>query len=139
MTTLIEKLQWRYATKKFDISKKIPEADMAVLFESMRLAPSSFGLQPWKFIRVKTPEIRVQLQANSRGQTQVTEASDLIVIAVKTNISEADVEEYVQDIIQTRMGDLDKLPENERNTDKLMEFKKMVFATVSSRTPEQIK
>jgi nitroreductase len=50
---ILEKLQWRYAVKKFDPSKKISEADWFVLEESLRLAPSSYGLQPWKFIVVQ--------------------------------------------------------------------------------------
>jgi nitroreductase len=66
MENLIKSLNRRYATKKFDTTKKINQADLDILFEVLRLSPSSFGLQPWKFILVKTPEIREQLQANSR-------------------------------------------------------------------------
>lgn len=110
MKSVIQALQRRYATKKFDTSKKLSQADIDTLLESLRLSPSSFGLQPWKFIQVINPEVRVQLQANSRGQPQITEASDLIVIATKTNPQESDVEEYIQDIITTRkIGDAEKL------------------------------
>lgn len=66
MENLIKALNWRYATKKFDTTKKINQNDLDILFDVLRLAPSSFGLQPWKFIRVKSPEIREQLQVNSR-------------------------------------------------------------------------
>ncbi|MEI8252188.1 MAG: nitroreductase family protein [bacterium] len=66
MENLIKALNWRYATKKFDITKKINQNDLDILFDVLRLAPSSFGLQPWKFIHVKTAEIREQLQINSR-------------------------------------------------------------------------
>ena len=62
INTLIEQqLSWRYATKRFDPTKKISSTDWHTLEESLRLAPSSFGLQPWKFIVVKNPEVRKQL------------------------------------------------------------------------------
>ena len=110
MNKIIEALERRYATKKFDTTKKLNQDDMDTLLESLRLSPSSFGLQPWKFIQVTNPEIRTQLQANSRGQPQITEASDLIIIATKVKPQESDVEEYVQDIITTRkVGDPETL------------------------------
>ncbi len=141
MENLIKALNWCYATKKFDTTKKINQNDLDILFDVLRLAPSSFGLQPWKFIRVKSPEIREQLQVNSRWQPQVTEASDLIVIAAKTNLQESDVEEYVQDMIQTRKVDVNNLTEEQIkiSIDKLMEYKNMMLGTISSRTQEQLK
>jgi nitroreductase len=84
---LISALNWRYATKQFDASKNISSTDFAVLLESLRLTPSSFGLQPWKFIVVETPEIRQQLRDKSFGQPQVTDASHLIVLCAKNDMS----------------------------------------------------
>ncbi|MFZ2150922.1 MAG: NAD(P)H-dependent oxidoreductase [Candidatus Absconditicoccaceae bacterium] len=139
MKNLIEALNRRYATKKFDLDKKINQDDLDILFEAMRLAPSAFGLQPWKFIHVKNQEIRKQLQANSRGQEQITDASDLIVIAAKTNLQESDVDEYIQDMIQTRKVDLENIPEDFKNTDKLVEYKNMMLGSISSKTQEQLK
>jgi len=139
MENLINALNRRYATKKFDPNKKLSQTDLDVLFESLRLSPSSFGLEPWRFIHVKNPEIRKQLQDASRWQPQVTESSDLIVIATKINIQEVDVDEYIENIIQTRTKDLAKLPEEERNTDKLTELKNMILWTIWSRSPEQIR
>ena len=66
MKNLIEALNWRYATKQFDKEKKLNQDDLDILFEAMRLSPSSFGLQPWKFIHIKNPEIRATLKENSR-------------------------------------------------------------------------
>ena len=66
MENLIKALNRRYATKKFDTTKKINQSDLDMLFEILRLSPSSFGLQPWRFIHVTNPEIRTQLQSNSR-------------------------------------------------------------------------
>lgn len=130
MKNLIEALNWRYATKQFDKEKKINQNDLDVLFEVMRLSPSSFGLQPWKFIHVQNAEIREVLKEHSRWQSQVTDASDLLVIAVKNNIEESDVNEYLQNIIQTR-----KI----WDPSVLWNLKSMLMDTISSRTQEQLK
>ncbi len=130
MNKIIESLNRRYATKTFDPNKKLNQTDLDILFEALRLSPSSFGLQPWKFIHVKNPEIRTQLQSASRWQAQITEASDLVIVAAKTNLEETDVEEYIQDIIKTRVsGDIEKLSE----------FKWMMLGTIWARSPEQLK
>jgi nitroreductase len=130
MNTIIKALNRRYATKKFDPNKRVSQTDLDILFEALRLSPSSFGLQPWKFIHVKNTEIRKELQEASRWQPQITDASDLFVIAAKTNMQESDVEEYIQDIIKTRIsGDIDKLSE----------FKWMMLGTIWARSPEQLK
>ncbi len=139
MKNLIEALNWRYATKQFDKEKKISQDDLDVLFEAMRLTPSAFGLQPWKFIHVQNPEIRAALKEHSRWQAQITDASDLIVIAVKNNMQESDVDEYIQDMIQTRKVDLENIPEDFKNTDKLVAYKNMMIGTISSKTQEQLK
>ena len=81
MNTIINALNRRYATKKFDPNKKVSQNDLDILFEALKLSPSSFGLQPRKFIHVKNPKTRKQLQEASRGQAQITEASVLIIIA----------------------------------------------------------
>lgn len=80
---LLEQLQWRYATKKFDSTKKIPAEIWNVLEQSLVLSPSSFGLQPWKFFVVTNPETRQQLLEHSWGQKQVVEASHLVVLTIK--------------------------------------------------------
>ena len=56
---IIENLQWREATKVFDETKKISEADMNTILESARLAPSSFGVEPWKFLVIKNQELQI--------------------------------------------------------------------------------
>ena len=94
MNTIVESLKRRYATKKFDENKILSEEDINTLLESLILSPSAFGLQPWKFIRVKDQDIRKKLQEASRGQPQITQASDLFVLATKINMQESDVEEY---------------------------------------------
>ncbi len=89
-------LYWRYATKKFDPTRKIPPEIWQILEESLRLAPSSFGLQPWKFIVVNNPDIRAQLVEHSWGQKQVVDASHLLVLALQKHITEQDVHRYLE-------------------------------------------
>ncbi|MEM7772538.1 MAG: NAD(P)H-dependent oxidoreductase [Cyanobacteria bacterium P01_E01_bin.6] len=92
---VLNQLQWRYATKKFDPAKKIPDDVWAALEQSLVLAPSSFGLQPWKFFVVRNSDIRQTLVAHSWGQTQVVDASHLVVLAIKKDITDADVDRYM--------------------------------------------
>ena len=89
---LLSRLRWRYAVKKFDAARRIPEATWAALEESLVLSSSSYGLQPWKFFVVKTPETRTRLLPHSWGQKQVVEASHLVVFALKENVGAADAE-----------------------------------------------
>lgn len=86
VSDLLSALNWRYATKAFDPAKPVTDAEWDALLESLRLAPSSFGLQPWKFIDVRTPALRASLREASWGQTQVTDASRFVVLAVKQSM-----------------------------------------------------
>ncbi len=94
-TELLSALEWRYATKKFDATQKIPAEEWKALEQSLVMAPSSYGLQPWKFIVVQNPEVREKLKAASWNQTQVTDASHLVVLATKEKITEEDVQEFM--------------------------------------------
>ena len=106
---LLQQLHWRYATKKFDPTKKIADDVWQALVESLVLAPSSFGLQPWKFFVVANPEVRQQLVEQSWGQTQVVEASHLVVLAFKKGVNTADVDRYMQNIADVRQVPIDNL------------------------------
>jgi nitroreductase len=92
---VLQQLQWRYATKKFDPTKKIPADVWKVLEQSMVLAPSSFGLQPWKFIVVNNPDVRKSLLEFSWKQSQVVDASHLVVFAIKKDVNAADVDRHI--------------------------------------------
>ena len=102
MSNFIENANWRYATKKFDTTKKVSEKDLATLKESIRLSASSFGLQPYKVILVENPELRAKLQSASWGQAQIVEASHLVVFANITNFGEQHVDEYFDNLTATR-------------------------------------
>jgi nitroreductase len=101
---LLTALNWRYATKKFDPAKKIPAASWAALEQALVLAPSSFGLQPWQFVVVSDPAVRQKLVAVSWGQTQVADASHLVVFAFKKDLGAADVEKLIAHTVATRGG-----------------------------------
>lgn len=127
MTHLTEALQWRYATKQFDTSKKLTDEQINELLEVIRLSPSSFGLQPWKLIVVTNPEVRAKLRAAAWGQPQVTDASHLIVFAAKTNLTETSVDEYMELIAKTRNIDVEALSE----------LSAMMKGSLHHRNPEQ--
>jgi len=93
---LIEALNWRYATKKFDPDQKIDEQTLDALLEATRLSASSMGLQPYKFIHVKDVEVRKSLREHSFDQSQITDASDLIVFSAMKEISDDHIEEFAR-------------------------------------------
>lgn len=102
MSNFIENQNWRYATKKFDTTKKVTSEDLTTLKEAIRLSSSSFGLQPYKIIIIENAEIREQLKPLAWGQTQVTDASHLIIFASEFAIGDTEIDTYVANIASTR-------------------------------------
>jgi nitroreductase len=99
---LIQTLNWRYATKKFDSSRKIPAELWKTLEQALVLAPSSFGLQPWKFIVVTNPDVKARLRAVSWGQPQVEDCSHLVVFTARRSMGEEDIDRFVARIAEVR-------------------------------------
>lgn len=95
-TQLLEALSWRYATKTFDATRKIPEDTWAALERSLVATPSSYGLQPWRFLVVTDPALRAQLMPASWNQRQVVDASHHVVFLGRTEMVEADVTRHVE-------------------------------------------
>jgi len=93
---LVQAQLWRYATKKFDAGRQIPAEVWSALEQSLVLSPSSFGLQPWKFLVVTDPALRQRLRGAAHGQSQVEEASHLVVFLAKDTITESDVDRFLQ-------------------------------------------
>jgi nitroreductase len=106
---LLQQLNWRYATKQFDATKTIPADQWQALVQSMVLAPSSFGLQPWKFFVVRNPDLRQQMVQAAWGQSQVVDASHLVVFARKNDMGPADVEPYIQRMAEVRQTSVESL------------------------------
>lgn len=101
-TSLLDALQRRYATKKFDSAKKISPSDWAALEQALILTPSSYGLQPWKFVVVTDPALKAKLRPASWNQSQIEDCSHLVVFLAKEDITEADVDRFVARIAEVR-------------------------------------
>lgn len=102
MSNFIKNANWRYATKKFDTTKKVSKEDLETLKEAIRLSASSFGLQPYRVIIIENPELRAKLQSAAWGQSQIVDASQLIVFANITNFGETEIDSYLANITKTR-------------------------------------
>lgn len=99
---LLEQLNWRYATKQFDASRKIPAEQWAAVEEALVLSPSSTGLQAWTFVVVEDPKVREELKSASYGQSQITDASHLVVFTARTDVTQADIDRYFDRIAEVR-------------------------------------
>ncbi|WP_192901979.1 nitroreductase family protein [Mucilaginibacter psychrotolerans] len=126
--SLTDQLKWRYATKKFDSTKRLSAEQLDYLLEAIQLAPSSYGLQHYKVIVVENPEVRAKLREAAYGQPQVTDASQLIVFAAETNIDEAYVKSFVDLVAETRNV----------SRESLAGLEGMVLGGIANRTPEQL-
>ncbi|THD66399.1 NAD(P)H-dependent oxidoreductase [Robertkochia marina] len=102
MNTYIEKLQWRYATKKFDPNKKLEKEKLETLKKAIQLSASSYGLQPYKVFVIEDPELRAKLRPAAWNQPQITDASQLIVFAHDTNFGDDQIDAYIDNVVQTR-------------------------------------
>ena len=99
---LLEALNCRYATKSFDPARIIPETTWKALEETLVLSPSSFGLQPYRFLVIKDPAMREKLLPHSWGQRQIVDASHLIVFAVRTAMTDVEMDHYMDRIVEVR-------------------------------------
>lgn len=106
---LLEVLNFRYATKAFDPARKIASESWSALEASLTLTPSSFGLQPWKFIIVDSPDIREKLKAASWGQGQVTDASHLVVFTARKDLSQKDIDTWIARLSEVQGTPLENL------------------------------
>lgn len=99
---LIEALEWRYATKKFNAAKKIDEKTWSMLEKALILTPSSYGLQPWKFIVVQNQGVKDQLRAVSWNQSQVSDCSHHVVFVIKEKMDEAHITHFIEQTAKVR-------------------------------------
>ncbi|AHZ86386.1 Putative NAD(P)H nitroreductase [Bdellovibrio bacteriovorus] len=107
--TIQDALEWRYATKKYDATKKISDADWTTLRNSLTLAPSSYGVQPWKFLVIENPDVRNQLKPVSWNQTQVTDASHYVVFLYKEKMNADFVQKFINRVAEVRSAPLEAL------------------------------
>jgi nitroreductase len=113
MSTLLDKMQWRYAAKKMDATKAVSQDKVNRIIEAARLAPTSSGLQPFEVIVVTNKDIRVQIQAVANNQAQVTEGSHLLVFAAWDTYT-ADRINHHFDLTNTERGGTNEGWENYR-------------------------
>jgi len=99
---LLDALQWRYATKVFDATKKIPADVWGALEKALVLTPTSYGLQPYQFLIVQDAAKRAALLPNSWGQKQVVDCSHFIVFTARTEMTAADVDKLIQRTVELR-------------------------------------
>ena len=102
MSTFLDHQNWRYATKKFDATKKLTTQDLDTLMEAIRLSSSSYGLQPYKILIIENPELRSKIQKSAWGQSQVVDASHLLVFANQIDISDTQIDELIENTSKTR-------------------------------------
>ena len=105
----LEALNWRYATKKFDPARTLSAQQLEELLEAVRLSPSSYGLQPYKILVVSDPELRLRLRPAAWNQSQVTQASHLLVFAHRTDFGPELIDSYLEEVSQTRGASLESL------------------------------
>jgi len=117
---LLEAMQWRYATKRFDPSRRIPDDVWSVLEQALVLTPSSYGMQPWEFCVVTRQDLKEDLVSSSWGQRQVADCSHLLVITARLSVGEEDVERLMA-AIETTQG---------RPRDQILGYRDMIIRDV---------
>ena len=125
--SLIEKLNWRYATKKFDKTKKLTSFQLEELLYAVQLSPSSGGVQPYKIIVVEDAAIREKLQQAAHGQPQIADASQLIIFSAETNLDTQYVKNFIDHVAKTR--GIDRV--------NLAGYEQMINGNVNSMNEEQ--
>lgn len=100
--TIIDSLKWRYATQTFEADKTIPENDLHTILEAGNLAATAFGLQPFEFVVVKDQAVKDSLVPHAYGQEHIAKNSALVVFAIRTDIDEAYITEYIKRIARIR-------------------------------------
>ena len=126
--SFLEKLQWRYATKKFDTTKPISEADKSKILEAIQFAPTSFGFQPFHVEIVESKDIREELKSHAWGQGQVTDAPLFLVFTVRT-----DLVERVNEFLDLMTG------KDAEKRAAMAQYEEMMKGAVSGKTEDESK
>jgi nitroreductase len=97
-----EQFQWRYAVKRFDPTKTIPAETWKKIEECMVLTPSSFGLQPWKFLVIESPEVKAKLPDISWNQSQPGDCSHFVAFAALHSVNDDYVDRFIKSVADKR-------------------------------------
>jgi len=125
--SFLQNLNWRFATKKFDPDKEVSAQDLEKILTAIRLAPTSFGLQPLHIYVITDKDLKNKLKVVSFSQPQVTDASCLLVFCARTDVKKR-IAEYIE---LTRAG-------GEKNEGKLEDQRKMMEASMDKKNSEEI-
>lgn len=126
--TFLENIQWRYATKKFDPTKKVSDADLQKIREAIRFAPTSYGVQMFSVVEVASQNLRNKMKAGSFGQAQVTDAARFFVFCAR-----ADAEQRINTMFSQMSGGNEKV-----RKEALAGYEGMVRGAVLSKNKEQL-
>ena len=102
MGNFIEDANWRYATKKFDTTKKVSAENLEILKKAISLTATSYGLEPYKVLIIENQDIKNELVSASWGQQIVADASHLIVFANILDFGPEQMNEYFKNVVKTR-------------------------------------
>lgn len=127
--TIIDDLKWRYATKKFDSSRRVNDEDLNTIKEAIRLSASSYGLQPYEVLIIEDAETKQSLLEHSYNQSQVVDCSHLFVFCNYVDVNDKIVDSYIQNIATTRNIPLETLTD----------FKNAILGSIDNKTPAEIK
>lgn len=127
MTDVIDKLNWRYATKKFDAAKTVSDEKLERILEAVRLAPTSSGLQPFELIVVTNAELRAKILPVAWNQQQVVDSSHLLVFAAWDDITPERVN-MMFDLTNEQRGSVNEGWEA---------YRKQLLGIVGARTKEE--
>lgn len=125
--SFLSQLDWRFATKQFDTTKKLSDQDLERILMAIRMAPTSFGLQPFHIFNVENPTVRQAIRASAYDQVQITEASHLLVFC-----SRNDMEMWIEEYIKTASQG------NEEVAKGMESLRGMLRGAILSRTPDGI-
>lgn len=129
MKKAVDSLYWRYAVKRFDPDRQLPDEKVAALKEAFNLTATSYGLQPIRMVEVRNRELQEQLVAHSYGQRQVADASHIFVICIETTIDRDYIEGY-----------FDKVREVRGTSEEILDpYRKALVADFRKKTPEEIR
>ena len=106
---VLKQLRWRYATKKFDPARKIPASEWEALEDALVLTPSSYGVQPWKFIVITDQPTKEKLTGFSYGQRQVADCSHLVVFAIRKDFCGDHIDAHLRRIVEVHGGSQEAL------------------------------
>ena len=134
MSTVLENLNWRYATKKFDATKKVSEQNLETILEAIKMSPSSYGLQPYHILVITDEDTRKELQPASWNQSQIVDASHMLVFAAKSEFGSELVDDYLENVSETRGVEMENLKGyGDFMKSKLLDLPKDVKTTWTSR------